>query len=406
MKTQLVLSLYMLFLLNHFAFSQSIINVYQTNNSQLVYDIINDLTIDENGNLFIATEFGLSMLSANNSWTNWNYPTDNLLEDIVRSIHSDTNNGIYLGGFLSGLSFYDGNLFENLYFPVELDNFIRDIESDETHLYLATANGIGILNKLENVWSFINNQNTKIPSSNISCLALHGNGKLYAGTINGGLLIIEQNSVISLFGESDGLPDNTISDIAIDNAGEIWMTTPAAGLVFYDGINFENINALNSNLASNNLSSIAISQNDEIWIGSENEGLIFLNDEGFTTLNTSNSTLPSNQINKIEIVDSNLVWVGTNNGLVKINTGLQTSLNTIETNIFQFCTYNYFQKSITIKNKQTCNFVSIYDLTGKRINVNFNENETIDVGHYSNGHYVICCQTANNYVCQRIFLSH
>ena len=383
--------------------AQSIVNIYQTSNSNLVYDWINDICFDENNNLFIATEFGFSKLDQNDYWTNWNSPTDGLPENVIKTVYCETNIGVYLGGFLTGLSFYNNNQFENLLLPIEIDQFVRAITSNDAFLYVGTTNGIGIYNFANENWTYINGENTKIPSSNITSLALNEAGILYAGTINGGLLKIEENNLIYNYGETDGLPDNTILDIEIDNNGLIWMASPAAGLVNFDGTLFESINEINSNLPSNNLNTLAIASNNDLWIGTANNGLAKLNAEGFYTINMGNSTLPSNQINTILIEDSTTIWVGTNNGLIKISSDNSTSIEKDETIIKDIFYPNPSKGFLFFDVQNFCSEITVTNLSGKQIVIQKGEIEFLDLNNFANGSYVICCQSPK-YYCQKIFL--
>jgi len=407
MKIQQIIGLCMLILLNLSLLGQSIENVYQTTTSPLIYDIVNDIAIDNNGAIFIATEFGLSKLSTNNNWSSWNYPDDNLPEDVIRSVYNEPSNGMYIGGFLTGLTLYNNIDFEQISIPNQLDNFVRDMVSNEDYLYIATANGLGIYNKTSDVWSYINGDNSKISSSNISCLALGSNNQLYAGTINGGLLQIEQNTITNFYGEADGLPDNTVLDIAIDkNTDEIWLATPAAGIVYFNGTNFENINKLNSALPSNNLTAVAIADNSAIWFGSSNNGVIILKDTVFEHFNTTNSIMPSNQINHIEIKDTSTIWVATNNGLVKFTNDISIGIDQQSTNTNPICKYNFIQNEIILNENLSCTNLKITDMNGSAYHFNSKKKKIISLNNFTNGHYVICCQTTKNYICQRIFLFH
>lgn len=404
MKTHLIISLCMIFLINLSLFSQTIVDVFQSNNSPLVYDVINDLTISDSGSIFIATEFGLSKLNFDNNWNSWNFPENNLSENVIRSIYHESVNEVFLGGFLTGLSVYNNSTFVDFPLPVELDNFVRDIVSNYPNIYVATANGIGIYNRDTYSWTIINGDNTKIPSSNISCLALNPNGQLFAGTINGGLLQIEQNSLINFFGEQDGLPDNTIADIDIDIEGDVWMATPSAGIVYFDGLNFENINEVNSTLPSNNLSAVAVSSNNNLWFGSSNNGLFKMDDSDFITFNTNNSIIPSNQINTIETIDSNEVWVGTNNGLVKLATDININIEAVLELENELLMSNITNGELQLKKQVDCSYVNVTDMNGVTSIVELNAQNKICLADYNKGCYVICCQTSNNYICERIFL--
>jgi len=88
----------LLFLIpTYFVFGQISWETYNSNNSPLPYNQVNDITIDLDNNLIIGTEYGLAKFSNNGNWDIFfnEGEEDGLTSNIIKSVHTDLNNDIW-----------------------------------------------------------------------------------------------------------------------------------------------------------------------------------------------------------------------------------------------------------------------------------------------------------------------
>jgi ligand-binding sensor domain-containing protein len=185
---------------------------------------------------------------------------------------------------------------------------------------LATTEGISRYNGT--VWQQWNTANSILMTNNITSIAIGNNGEKYFGTINGGVVYIDQFDNLSVFTiASSNIPDNSTVSIAVDSLGNPWFASPAGGL-FLDnayGGPWTNFNVSNSSLPSNGLTSVAISEQQSVFIGSEQNGLIIKHENDWFVYDQTNSGMPSAHILSLAIEDNTTLWLGTyNHGLVKM----------------------------------------------------------------------------------------
>ena len=74
--------------------------VYNSENSPLPYNQVNDITLDLENNLIIGTEYGLAKLNNNESWDIFfdEGEESGLTSNIIKSVYTSLNNDIWACG--------------------------------------------------------------------------------------------------------------------------------------------------------------------------------------------------------------------------------------------------------------------------------------------------------------------
>jgi len=301
--------------------AQIIDTVFTTENSGISYNIVNTVTSDSQNRLFIGTEWGLSIYE-NETWEVWRADESPLPEDKIRTVYSDPQNQVWVGGFLNTPSIIENDSLVPFELEPPLSNHIKDIllvqQNEGEILYMATEGGLGIYNfKTEN-WEILDFFSAYIESSNFTSLAYDEDVGLLAGTFNGGLVIIKNNGQVETYFGEGVIPDNTISDIAIDENNLVWLASPAGGLITFNGSNFESISTFNSNIHSQSISCLWVVNSKEVWFGTNTAGLGLLKDGEFSHYDSNNSILIDNKINDLYLQNDSILWVATENGLAKL----------------------------------------------------------------------------------------
>jgi len=320
----------LLFLIpTYFVFGQISWETYNSNNSPLPYNQVNDITIDLDNNLIIGTEYGLAKFSNNGNWDIFfnEGEEDGLTSNIIKSVHTDLNNDIWACS-PDGISIIhtDNNWsYLNTSNSILPSNFTKSIlfESDNK-TWIGTTGGLALIeNDNWTVFNFLGMAD--IFSDHITKIIQHPNdGNLIIGTLNGGL-INYNGEFVFLNNDNSELLDNTIKDLHFDANENLIMTTTFAGMGVWTNTNswiwFNSQTNPSLPFFINSLGDISIDNNGNIWIATMEDGLVKYLNNIWTFYNSENSSLPENEINCITYDNmNNQLWIGTQtSGLVSMN---------------------------------------------------------------------------------------
>ena len=229
----------LIYLLSLNLFTQELgdLTIYNTDNSNLIYNKINCLEFDEENKLWIGTEDGLSVLDeSNNNWFNfdntstpWCYLSGNVINtlewaDDLSMMFIGTESGItdyWDGGapmddqnpvgawcpyFGSSCSPNNGVIKSLLYF-----DGLWTGSTDGLCVQYMGGEGSWLLQNTETGWY----------SSNITSIQKNPNNNMVAiGTMNGGLITYDQEFNI-YYSSNSNILDNTVFDVVFDQNNNI-----------------------------------------------------------------------------------------------------------------------------------------------------------------------------------------
>ena len=303
--------------------------VYNSENSPLPYNQINDITLDFENNLIIGTEYGLARLNTNENWDVFfdEGKESGLTSNIIKSVYTNLNNDIWACG-PDGISIiHTDNTYSylnttNTSLP---SNFAKSILfENENKIWIGTTGGLALIeNDNWILYDFLGM--TNIFSNHITKIIKHPNNEtLFIGTLNGGLVTYD-NEFIFLNNNNSELLDNTIKDLHFDEDENLIITTTFAGLGVWTNTNlwvwFNS--QINPSLPFfiNSLGDISIDENNNIWIATMEDGLIKYANNNWTFYNSENTNLPDDNINCIKYdIINNKIWIGTQTqGVVSMN---------------------------------------------------------------------------------------
>lgn len=276
--------------------------VYHELNSKLPSNIINDLVNDGSGGIWGATSKGLLHIGNDDLWT----------------IYNTTN----------------------LNFPLPSNN-IAVLLNDNTGLWVGTDAGLGYFS--HGTWTVYTQQNSKLPSNDITALAIDNENNIWIGTDNGLIKISHNQEWIFYNTENSKLPNNFITTLYASSKG-IWVATTM--LLFDDdeelsmifGLLLEETNGeltlistdnewltLNSNNSDidSRIYNIKDDNMSNFWLASE-QGLIYLSSDNKTKVyDSSNTDLPESQVQDVIKINQETtdIWIGlSNTGLINFST--------------------------------------------------------------------------------------
>lgn len=205
-------------------------------------NFINDLIIDENGDLWIGTRgSGLNRYNiSKGTFDNFRKSdkSNSISDNWVTSLVQDDRGVIWVGTNSGGLNMFDPKTNAFSLFDQELlSNRILDLHLDHNNtLWIGSDKGLSSLDLDNNIFK----KNEDIDAE-VLALWSDGNGHLWIGTNGDGLKIVGADHTIlkSFVFESNNdlsLPDNRVTSLISDDKNKIWIGTDAAGLVQYDPI--------------------------------------------------------------------------------------------------------------------------------------------------------------------------
>ena len=201
---------------------------------------VKDMCMDNYGNLWIATNRGLSMF---NGKIFKNYTeSDGMPSENVDGICIDKN-GIVWFVNSKGLTSFDGSDFTTY----------------------GKENGVDVKN-----WNGDNDVVANVDGSII--IGLYGAG-----------VIIFKDGVAKKLTEEDGLMDTRAHAIDVDSEGNIWIATDGGGVFKYDGEDMVHFD-VEDGLASSETFDIYVDDYDRVWVGTFGAGVAFYDGEVWGSL--------------------------------------------------------------------------------------------------------------------------
>jgi len=187
---------------------------------------------------------------------------------LITAYHLDKENTLWIGTDGKGLYERNSSGEVRLYYrsgDTGADN-IRDIEKDDHNIWLATTNGVLVIdNKSKAVQKFDNSSG--LPYNSINKIMLNSNGDAIIGTQSDRLYLIDNKFNVSPgSGSMSGSGLNKIISFSKSNSGEIWVATSDNGIFRCINDSVSSVNTANGLLANYCYSILADSE-DNIWIG-------------------------------------------------------------------------------------------------------------------------------------------
>lgn len=278
-------------------------NEWRLISKELTSRVIQDITQDKNGKIWLASDHGGIDIIDKEARTIINLQNNieddrSLSNNSINTLYSDDMGIVWVGTYKKGISYYNDAIFK---FNVE---------------QLSEFKGINNFNP------------------DITCIAEDKNGVLWLGTNGSGLVSMNRKTgEKKLYQHDKNNPNSILGDVVLsllaDSKGRIWISTYYGGLDCYDGKVFTHYqhepNNTNS-LANNKVWSLAEDKKGNIWIATLGNGLQSLNPQTkqFTSYNKK---LTSDYISSICFDKENSLYIGTAYGLSIFDTANNHILN-------------------------------------------------------------------------------
>jgi signal transduction histidine kinase/ligand-binding sensor domain-containing protein len=271
----------------------------QSTKGKLVNNFIQGINEDNQGNIWISTDDGLSFVyngydPLDNcefiSYQHDPYEPTSLLSNSIKALYVDRNDRIWIGSYFGGLNILDQSVLKfsaihsKPWIPGSLahSNVTGFVEDKNRTLWIATDGG-GVMRVRDGYKQIRKNKFEKIalvttngePIEKIKTLALDSKQNLWIGTWSQGLIRYNIPSgsyhhFSSLVPEEGVLSQGVVS-LAIDKEDNVWIGTFAQGLYFYSAkdMRIKKIEggSLNPEIQRfQRTESIYIDKHDNVWV--------------------------------------------------------------------------------------------------------------------------------------------
>ncbi len=190
-------------------------------------------------------------------------------------------------------------------------------------------------------WSYYTPQNSGIPDSNITSVAIESNGTKWLGTPKG-LVKFDGTTWTVYDSTNSGLPSNSIVQVIIDSADNKWISfneygwlasfgsgqNKDLGLAKYDGTTWTIYNKANSGILNDTVGVIANRKNStDIYVSyySAIDGQTISKFDGTSWTHITNTTQAYSFISDMEIANSGTIWITHFNGVSKYKNSTWTN---------------------------------------------------------------------------------
>ncbi len=269
--------------------------LHNNNPNSLTNNIVRDIDENTNGNIWIGTFYGLSIVDANDfsirNFKQSNKKPKSLSHNSIYTILKDRQGTMWIGTYFGAISYFNPeyNIFKR-YIANSLNAegtsyrvIGKIIEDNRNNLWIATeGGGLDYYNRTTNTFKHYKHieGHKGLSHNNVKALYLHNDSTLFIGTHFGGFNILDINSgqFTSYLPDStkkNAIPSSVVSCIIPFNGNYLLGTQ--MGVIFFDQKKntFSHFfkNKEKEAIAGRNIFCLFEDSFGKLWIGTEKQGL-------------------------------------------------------------------------------------------------------------------------------------
>jgi len=287
---------------------------------------VSDVVRDGQGGFWIAYHYGgISHHRFNGKEiTAIQYGQDNVLStDRINDLEIDEFGEMWIA--TSGAGMYHASLLSKPFFTINTelgynlpDNYVTAITSQNNDLWVGTRTG---LTRIEDFKKRKSTSTIFLEGKHISRIFINSSGLMLVGTRREGLFIANVNN--PKFSKVSQISANEISSVASDHYGRIWVTSFNQGIEILDMNDLSVIDFKTDAYLPARITYLFMDQEKPtVWLGTFDEGLFSIDISDSTTNRINqyqsnrkeNGAISSNYIWPIEQTQDGSLWVGTIGG--------------------------------------------------------------------------------------------
>jgi diguanylate cyclase (GGDEF)-like protein/PAS domain S-box-containing protein len=319
--------------------------VYDASNSELNSNEIWALALNSSNQLLVSTSENLYLFDGvSNSFLPFNVNGSKLPSDI-KVVFSETDK-TWIGSLAQGVFILDhtSNTLFSLKDPnpwnLKIDsNYLLDLKMIDGNYWLATQEGVYVLDENLSNLQLLNSQSTpEIVGNDVNSILKNHNGNIWLGTTTGISILSPDRSILFSYDDQNstnfGLEASHIVRLFKDSNNSIWLGTYSGGLYRYNAdssqIKFFNKIASNpSSLSGNMIWGLAEDSKGMIWVGTQSNGLNRLDSTRVKYKQYLRDF--SHNIWAIKIDQFDQIWVASSGGIFIYKQNQQDQLTLIKT---------------------------------------------------------------------------
>jgi ligand-binding sensor domain-containing protein len=308
-------------------FSNQIYFKHFTTDHGLSEASVNCILKDSNGFLWFGTEDGLNRFNGNQFkvFANKEGDSTSISDNTILSL-AETENGIWVGTS-DNLNYYDRHLekFRSYNLKGQEYYICSEIKLDAATNRLWIAADQAGLCYIDSIEGQVKKYHHKDLQDVILSKVAIADNKLYLGTINAGLKILDLKTdsiqTIGLHKDANGNKfDLPIRALLLDG-DYVWIATVGDGIKKLNRytLQIESFEIKNGKLSDDKVWALAKQANGNLWVGTDGGGVTLLNTKNEHIQVYQNSdydprTISANTIRSIYVDNDDHVWLGTYNG--------------------------------------------------------------------------------------------
>ncbi len=313
-------------------------NSPQSTPYRLTSNVIQDITQDANGKIWLATDHGgINIINKNTESMTvlQNEVADerSIANNSVNCLYCDDVSTVWVGTYKRGISYYNESMYkfgvDHLKALRQVKNFDSDVTyvtADKNELLWLGTNGSGLIRMNQHtgekqLFEHSAANPASLSGNVIVALCAARDGKIWVGTYLGGMNCFDGKQFIHYKhqpGNPNSLANNNVWTIMEDQEGMIWIGTLGGGLQRLNPATGQ-FTTYTTELGSTYIASLCMGRDSEIFIGTaigisiyNSKTQTFENLEG----NRQGTQRFSNQnVNHIYEDSRGLLWISTRNGL-------------------------------------------------------------------------------------------
>jgi serine phosphatase RsbU (regulator of sigma subunit) len=237
----------------------------------------------------------------------------------ITSYFLDTDNNLWIGTGGEGLYLRNSSGSVRRFYRSGDSgaDFVKDIEIENTNIWLATTNGVIVLDKNNGAEKQRFDINNGLPHNSINKILVARDGNVYIGTESDRLFSIDKKyNIIQGSSIMYGSTLNKILSFAQSPDGVVWAATKSNGVFRFLNDSIQSVN-ISNDLMSNYCYSILADADNNVWVGHE-KGFSRFNPEKGTMRIYGNDFIKSGVCNPGGMYESadHKIFMGTTDGLI------------------------------------------------------------------------------------------
>ena len=309
------------------------ITVWNSSNSNLPNNMNDQLTIDQNGLVWLTVDEGLVTFDGKEFKNAEQNITDKGAYFNYYALTSDNANVKWVFGKDNIYSFDDVNWTK--YDPTEIGidgayEIVNNKKSGE--VFFCSDEGLTIYK--DGKWTNLNNSKLKdLPSNRVTFARRDSKNRIWIGTFSGTAMIDENNQVTNFENSNTVLKGKCITSMDEDENGNLFFTlyefdrkdkekinnNEGIAIRYTDGT-FKQFTTENSGLPFNHTNCVLYDKIEKVlWISTDRAGLVRYDlKDGWENYHNENSDIPTSYISTMTFDNEGNLYLGTRQGLVKI----------------------------------------------------------------------------------------